>query len=508
MKLGFLLLILTSQAFAYEAIVRSNSSQLVASYAKCNSATPEISLEAKVPYPNAKFQGAFYNIPKDNQDGLGTCYANVAKNLLIGISKSKDQASYLDIALAYKQSMDHTRSGLDGGLSCDALRAIQQKGYCPKTFSPLEMGEKNLYSQGLFGGVDTSLYMQGKTIKYLQDFFESQENFKAKNPKLADSMMKQAKVIVENLSNFSHLKLPLPIARVQIPSDEKLLDAFRTRRSTNPSFSADIFLGDYKIAYKKFFPEYMKAVVAGHDRNKIFANFKVVMKPFLTRYSVTAGELETWKRFFLQNTKNDADDKNLKESIKESKKFLMLMSGMDTTGSDEDFYLYCKNNSDTSIDFLMNLQPLVKHLQLMHVDTSALINKNDKFKSLSDLMQIAIAPECLNPAKRQKISSDFLCDNGDTTVSVIKSRPIPVSEQIELLRGRVVDSLLEGYPLGNTFSTSETQAHINTIVGMRFNKIASRCEYQIRESQTGQTSWQAEREIFHKITSLSEVRRK
>ncbi|MBA2404024.1 MAG: hypothetical protein H0V66_04565, partial [Bdellovibrionales bacterium] len=67
-------------------------------FVNCDAESPEISLEEKVPYPGAKFKGPFFEVPRDNQDGMGTCYANTAKNLLVGTSQGKDVASFLDLA--------------------------------------------------------------------------------------------------------------------------------------------------------------------------------------------------------------------------------------------------------------------------------------------------------------------------------------------------------------------------------------------------------------------------
>ena len=120
-------------------------------FTNCDANTPEINLEEKVPYPGATFTGAFADVPKDNQDGLGTCYANAAKNLLVGVSEGKDVASFLDVALTFKESSNGIdTSGLDGGLSCTALEALKKKGYCPQEFSPMETGERNHVAEGLF----------------------------------------------------------------------------------------------------------------------------------------------------------------------------------------------------------------------------------------------------------------------------------------------------------------------------------------------------------------------
>lgn len=462
---------------------------------KCDKNTPQISLENKVPYVDAKFQGPFFNVPRDNQNGLGTCYANVAKNLLIGISKGKDKASYLDLALTYKKNRTASGLGLGGGYSCEALQAIQQEGFCPSALSPLENGKKNLFSQGLLGGVEANVAQQDKTIEYLQKFFQGQEIMKEGSPTLSNSMLGQAKVIIFNLTTHEHLKLPLPIARVQIPSDEELLELFHKNY-----LNSDDFMTDYRAEYRKFYPDYLKLVMKGEPREKMFLTFTKKMANFINKYKASH-ELVAWRSTFLSSTEKDANDPFLKESVRESAEFLKLMSGLQGK-SHEAFFRYSEKSAGDSIQFISSLKPLVTHLQNLHVDPQVLMDDNGRFKSVENLMQLAVAPACLSLKNRPKPSYPFVCDNGRETVAEIKNMDRPLEAKLGAMRKRIVESLLEGYPLGNTFP-----GHTNTIVGMRFNPAAQNCEYQIRESQDGKSHWQPEKEIFLKMTGLTEARR-
>ena len=118
-------------------------------FLNCNAETPVINLEEEVPFPNATIKGPFFGVPRDNQDGLGTCYANAAKNLLVGVSKGENVASFLDLALHYKNSNGSlSEDGLDAGSSCATLNSIKDKGYCPQEYSPLETGERNHAGEG------------------------------------------------------------------------------------------------------------------------------------------------------------------------------------------------------------------------------------------------------------------------------------------------------------------------------------------------------------------------
>ena len=75
-----------------QKLVQANSQFL-----NCDSNTKDISLEEKIPYPGANFQGPFFGVHRDHQKSYQTCYANTAKNLLVGTSQGEDIASFLDL---------------------------------------------------------------------------------------------------------------------------------------------------------------------------------------------------------------------------------------------------------------------------------------------------------------------------------------------------------------------------------------------------------------------------
>ena len=157
-------------------VIRSNLN-----YVQCDANTPDISLEEKEPYPGAKFQGPFFGVSRDNQDGLGTCYANTAKNLLVGASQGDSVASFLDLALLYKNSDEALRrDGLDGGSSCEVLKRVNEKGFCPQSYAPFETGSKNLYTDGLMGANGT-IWDQSALVEKLKDFLSGKEIFQKKS---------------------------------------------------------------------------------------------------------------------------------------------------------------------------------------------------------------------------------------------------------------------------------------------------------------------------------------
>ena len=142
-------------------------------FVKCDANTPDISLEEETPYPGAKFKGPFYKVPRDNQDGIGSCYANTAKNLLVGTSRGSDIASFLDLALLYKEESGVIASGLDGGFTCHVLAKLKNHGYCPQGLAPIETGEANFYNDAWLGSDRIGLWGQSVVFEYLQKFPKS-----------------------------------------------------------------------------------------------------------------------------------------------------------------------------------------------------------------------------------------------------------------------------------------------------------------------------------------------
>jgi hypothetical protein len=474
-------------------------------FVNCDSNTPVISLEEKVPYPDAKFQGPFFGVPRDNQDGLGTCYANTAKNLLVGASGGKDVASFLDLALVYKGDRGVASSGLDAGLSCETLDKMKEVGFCPQEFAPFERGEKNIYTDGLMGNTTGNIFDQSRIIKQLRNFFDGQEQFIKGNKEVSDQILAQAEVIIHNIKSRPNVIIPLPVARHQIPTEWKMLELTYLKSSKTTAYSQQDMLGDYKKAYRNFYSHYIRAVMEGKNRDEIFDVFKEQMKSFIDKYEI-ADEMPAWKKIFLIDTESDWNNPNLKKEIAKSVSFMKTMSGKHHA-TDEDFLKQCDESKGDIVSFLQSLQPLVKYMDEQKLDTKNLFDDKGRFRSAGDLIQLAIAPSCLKKENRKMPSSEFLCNSGYGIINNIRSSGKGVDEQKKMLRERVVVSLVQGYAMGNTFGLSNTK-HINTLVGMRFNPTSKQCEYQIRESQTGTSFWQSEESIFNKIEALTEVRRK
>lgn len=471
-------------------------------FMNCNSATPVINLEEEVPYAGAKIQGPFHNVPRDNQDGLGTCYANTAKNLLVGVSGGDDVASFLDLALLYKKSDGSlSTDGLDAGSSCSTLQEARKSGYCPQGFSPLETGERNHAGEGLFR-LGPYEYL-ATNVNLLRDFLTGLSDYEKSKDSVSQEIMAKASQIISTLKGNPDIILPLPIVRHNIPEEWKLKEAHAIKKLEGV-IPYDKFLEEHREAYKKFYPVYIKAVLEGKSPDEIFELYRTNMKEFISKYYLL-NSLDEFKRVYKLKSKNDFEDPDLRKKFKASISFLkdiMNKNGM----TDESFYEFCSSSGSDSLKFLSSMQPLIEKIRQGKVNEDKLFDNDGKFKAAAELMQLTVAPSCLNGENRKEVPA-FSCDNGYNTVSQIKKSGKSKNDQIRMMRERVVLGLIQGYPLGNSYPTSAGSGHINTIVGLRFNPQSQSCEYLIRESQNGKSEWHKEEGIFDRIQGLTEVRR-
>lgn len=474
-----------------------------AKFNNCDANTPEINLEEKVPYEGAAFSGAFHNVPRDNQDGLGTCYANAAKNLLVGISGGKDVASFLDVALAYKEAQGGLEtSGLDAGLSCTALAALKKKGYCPQEYAPMETGERNHAGESLFN-TDATTYL-ATNVTILREFLGGLSNFEKSSDLVKEDVLKRSEEIVQRLKNDPSIHLPLPIVRRDIPAEWKINETYHTKKASLLPLTEKEFAAEYKKSYKAFYPVYIKAVLEGKSLEQVFDLYKATMDPFFTKYNLHS-VLPEYKRIYKIDAENDFKDPKLAKKLRASIDFLKDIMNK-KNDSDDEFIVFCSNSGNESMKFLGALQPLIEKLRQDKLNEENLFDKDGKFRSAQDLMQLTVAPACIN-AENRKDLPNFSCHDGYDTIHKIKKSNKTHEQKIRMMREKVVLSLVQGYPVGNSYPTSANSGHINTIVGIRFNKQSGSCEYRIRESQTGTSSWLLEGPIFEKINALTEVRK-
>ena len=470
-------------------------------FINCNAQTPEINLEKETPFSGATFKGAFHNVPRDNQDGLGTCFANTAKNLLVGLSNGKEIASFTDMAVQVQGQQKILLDGLDGGNSCETLKKIEEVGYCPQDFSPMENGERNFFTESLFH--HEPLTDLSENIDLLKNFLRNVEKFKFVADANDTKTLEQARIIIEKVKASPNVDVPLPVVRIEIPRSSEL---YRIHAEKKLSMPFEDFLSEYRASYKKFYPVMIKSILEGKNSKAIFEQYKTNLNGFIQKYNLK-GELSNFKKEFLFFADKDFDKPQFLTNFKKSLELMKEISGQSNL-SNEAFADFCGESGSGMVSFLNTLTPIVNKLQSSDMNADVLFTEDGKFKSPRELMQLVVAPKCLSSSNRKALGSKLYCQDSPYAITALKQSNKTPEEKVKALREKVVMSLVQGLPLGNTYPVTSSVSHINTIVGLRFNPARKQCEYLIRESQTGTSSWLPEQQIFNKISSLTEVRRR
>jgi len=473
-------------------------------YRLCNESTLTINLEEKTPFRGAQQRGPFYEITRDNQDGLGTCYANTAKNLLVALSGGMMNPSFLDLALIFKRSKkDLSDNGLDGGLACEVLDQAKLYGYCSQKWAPIERGEENIAFRGLLGAKASSLKAQADTLDLIRNFLVGVDDLRDDKSHLSKKFLTRGKEIIQKIQNNPLIKIPLPVARFEIPPEWKLHEIYPSLK-VQASDTKKKFIEDYREAYKHFYPLYVSALLDKKDLNHVFDIYKKSMGPFISKYGLEK-HLADFKKLYLIHAQPEFKKADFYESLNAS---LALVKDLSEYDSDDNemLFRFCSSDFKPEMDFLTRLQPLLERLNELKVDPYLMVDGKGAFLDSSQIMQLAIAPACMNIKNRNKLNFEFSCEKGYDLVDNIKQSHYSDNEKLAMLRERIVLSLRQGLALGNSFPSGENISHINTIVGFRYNGKKSECEVLIRESQTGLSTWESERTIFNNIRALTEVR--
>jgi hypothetical protein len=441
-------------------------------FMECNKNTPTINLEEKTPYPGASFSGPFYNVPRDHQDGVGTCYANTAKNLLVGLSGGKYIASFLDIAHKYKLGLDDFENELNGGEACNALRKVKETGFCPQNFAPVETGNSNDFLNYLSPN-QSPLVNNGESIKIITSFLNSNKLIAKKNnefletrQKLEDNSESLKEKIIENSSDIinslretSNLKFPVPILSTDY-ENKKFIS--RITLPENVSFKAAA--EEYVISFEKIRPKLLSGIRNKQTAGELTTIFAKGMAEFIAKYSAN-GIIEDF------SNQDIFKEDSFHETILKSIHFLSKVKI-----AKDDKELDCSLASNEIMNYLGDLNHLVKYFSSADMTLSSMIDLYNKDKKVQDMLQLLIAPSCLDHKNRQQVEFNYTCFNFH-------------SQDKNKYLATVLSSLHKGIPVGLEHYAIGG-SHVNTIVGYRFNPQTNDCEFLIRESITGTSDWE------------------
>jgi hypothetical protein len=465
---------------AHEQRIRNERRQRILNanpqYVNCDSNTPTINLELSA--------GPLHSIPRDHQDGLGTCYANTAKNLLAALSGGEINASFLDMALQHQLQSDRlSRSGLDGGHSCETLEAIASRGYCPQEFSPLEGGEQNPLHRSLLGG-KSDLEAQQLAFYLVRNYFRKSLDLESGGDARILELKKRSPNYISAIKANPDLKIPIPLLT---PPDLFQLGAMHSIYKVKEE--REVFMQDYHATFARLRPLLAEAIVKEKKLKDIMKLYQQQMRSFFDKYDP---DLAKEMRESFERNLQRADQLRAARTTLQQLKSL----GLDYQTS-ADLELICTENP--LVEYLDSLAQLSRHIWSLGGDAHLLLSPAGKMNNDEEIMQLLIAPSCLHQQNRRPLAFQFDCWR---LASIRQGEP-----RTKELRSEIIISLLQGQAVGNTIFQG-TQLHINTIVGMRFNQELERCEYLVRESQTGRSEWESESRVFEHHTSLTLVERK
>jgi hypothetical protein len=301
-----------------------------------------------------------------DQDGLGTCYANVLSTLLQSHNK-ETEFSYHHLALMHgaaeggvsKGSQNFLRADgrlmNEGGNLCSALAAAkEQGGVCPRSHFGFE---KDLYASG--GLVDKNSY-QLQTMKNLMTFFDYQKEQRsdAKKLKLSSDL--------EKFKEFYDKKVSSQKLCEESPDIGKFVDP------------AELYVLNY-IEDKLFdllslapYDEFHNPSVCFQEGQKYLNSFiedEIVYKNNYWSFGEVATKLKTeMKSRLIANLKNDPEYIKLQSSLLDKIK--------------RPDYIAAEN---TSSDFLNNHPDVLRLMTKIEAEMKRkMINENPQFSILNE----------------------------------------------------------------------------------------------------------------------------
>ncbi len=466
-------------------------------YHRCSPTTPTINLELETPFPGATIRGPLFGVPQDNQDGIGTCYANVSRNVLLGLSGGRDSASYLDLALGFKRAEGRfTTEGLDNGNICPTLAEVRNHGFCAQTRAPLETGARTEIERLM--GLDAHPFTaQARINTALRDFFVRRETIQS-SP-VGPALLPRLSQAIQRMRSDSLITFPFPGTDVEFMNG----GAFKNLQDPPGLAKGESALSIYQAALTAVKPRIFQAIVQNKTPAEIHDIFMQAMTPTLTRLQLLTAATEN-RADFISHMAEQRNAPQFREKITATLNFLRFVSGR-SDDNDEQFLSYCGSGFYPGVDFLNTVGPVVSSMSALGLNTNALFDPQGNLIPMADVFQMAVAPSCLNPENRTRSSVNFTCD--ENQFNVIKRQRSPLAVRMQAVRTMITDNLLQGIPVGRAYPQPGGGGHVNTIVGFRYDPASRACQVLIRDSASGSSNWHSEREVFTESDGMSFARR-
>lgn len=460
---------------------------------RCSPNTPTIDLEK---------DGVFKDLPFDHQDDVGTCFANVGKNLLYAATKGESNASFLDMALQYTKVLESDALyEVDGGTACSAINVVKETGICDRSNSPLENGEPS-FDLGLIGKAD-SVQAHSGGLEKLSILLKAKANLIDKSAKESSLMAAKA---IRLLQEDKNIDLPFPKLE-RTPFNQGPIYLYYSnkypseKKKENPH---SVLYREIEDLKKEIENKIIKQILKDPSfltGNKLDELVKSAVMPLFEKYELPEETrklaLSEWNTKELKKMDGDKFLKKVNSTVR----FYNEISGeKDVFGVDRLTDPACAVQDRKLLHFGKAVSDMVDYAGRMEIPLERMIS-DDKLLPNAELLQLALAPKCLNPANRKRPANGVVCS--DTSLEDA-TKNYGVSKE-EFVFFKALEGLKKGMPLGNSFK-SGSKNHINTIVGVRYDPDSGSCQFKIRESMTASSYWKDAGAISNKMYNLTEVR--
>jgi hypothetical protein len=467
----------------------------------CGPQTPVLDLEKPARSSGIQKDGPFYAVPHDNQDSVGTCYSNTARNLLYAVTDGQVDASFLDLAVNFKSEFESGALDVDGGSACRAMEAVKKIGFCPKNYSPIENGDA--IAEGLISGL-TSLNEQSELLDMLKKFMSNRRVLENDATPAMKNFLGGSADLMKDLKNNPKISLPYPKLDGTPLFDARVSEAyFVGKKDGRITVSEKEYNQEVSYYHDSFRSKLVELLKQGYSTEAVASLVRSHYRPLAEKYHWTAWEDRIINRSFVSMV-DRMDRKDFLSRVEATENFKNKVLGHETAVAGNT--INCQGcqpkeiESNKISDFFQSVSDVFGWMRNRKINPDQLFDAQGDFRSDKEILQLALVPRCLNPENRKTIENDFKCHDYNP---VIHANMLG-QEYVPYTRSLIIDNLKKGIPVGNTFPTKNSR-HINTIVGYRFNHNKGSCEIKIRESQNGTSAWHDERSVIHRMDRITIV---
>lgn len=461
---------------------------------ECNPSTPSIDLENEYIMKGSQVKGSFYKVPRDHQDSLGTCYANTARNLLLGVSNQKIDASFLDIALQYKSAVSSKVTSIEGGNECGAIEKLKETGYCPKNLSPIETGDITQIQGENLVNSNLSLYSQANTLDLIRNYLNNKSLLENNKDKVSKSFIRNTKQMLNELIKDENIKLPFPTL------DDFPIDPYQARSLYLWSYEDSIkkriqagekgleiipedeFMNEFERAKHEFTVGYVSSdKYNSAEAKKEF--FEKSFQKFIKKYNLQERLTDNFYTHKLNNYYKKEKPEKTKNEMEATLNFYKKFVDKNLSQSSmiELYTTQCVSNPKSLKNFSTSLNDIIQLFKSSNIDVNSLYDEDGNDISNKEFLQLATVPKCLSPQNRISLPKSITCHNK-------REGEYDPNNMIKEKKEDILLSLAQGLPVANSFKQLNGN-HVNTIVGSRYNPETKTCQFKIRESQNADFYW-------------------